>query len=127
MIRSFWNRLRLNLRALRHVATWNWLGRENVAESYDAIAATYDRDWLVHLQSTTDRLHGMLPEYLSHENKILELGCGSAYSTAWLRNRYPGVAITAIDISPGMIEKAKQRLGNDNLNVEFFCGDMLGQ
>ncbi len=125
MIQSFWNRLRLNLRALNLAVAGHWLRLEDVAESYDAIAETYDRNWLVHLQSTTDRLHELLAPSFPNANRILEPGCGSGYSTARLREQYPDAAITAVDISSVMLEKAKQRLANHGAGIEFRCDDML--
>lgn len=125
MTSSFWNRVRLNLRALRLAVTGRWLRGGDVAESYDTIAGTYDRNWLVHLQATTDRLHEMLPESLPQARRILELGCGSGYSTDRLRQLYPDVSVIAVDISSGMIEKAKERLADRGPEPEFFCGDML--
>ena len=41
---------------------------------------------------------------------ILDVGCGPANSTAVLRSLFPKAALTGIDTSPAMIEKAKANL-----------------
>lgn len=125
MIGALWNRLRLNGHAAGLVLRGQWLRVGDLAASYDNIAATYDRRWLVHLQSTTDRLHERLPGALTAGAGIVELGCGSGYSTMFLQSRYPDVPITAVDISSGMIEQAEKKLATENTRVAFHCGDML--
>ena len=52
---------------------------------------------------------------------ILDLGCGTGNYTRLLRNRYPKARITALDISPQMIEVAKLKLSNEP--VEFIVAD----
>lgn len=52
-------------------------------------------------------------------NTILDVGCGSGMSTLCLRNRFPNAAITGVDLSAGMLEKAKQL----SLNVDFLQKD----
>lgn len=126
MNRMFWKRLRLNFRAFRLAVLGDWLRNKDIAQSYDSIAATYDDRWLMHLQSTTDRLHRLLTDQCPNANRILELGCGSGYSTLRLREHYPESSISAVDISSGMIDKAKSRLDEFENPVDFFCDDMLG-
>jgi len=41
---------------------------------------------------------------------ILDVGCGTGYLTKLLLDRWPDARITAIDIAPGMIEYARDRL-----------------
>jgi ubiquinone/menaquinone biosynthesis C-methylase UbiE len=97
------------------------MNQSDVAASYDLLADTYDERWAVHLRATTDRLHNHLSEMLG-EGTILELGCGSGASTLFLRNKYADNPLVAVDISPGMIERAKVKLAQ---TVEFHIGDML--
>lgn len=58
--------------------------------------------------------------------KILEIGCGTGYLTSLLLEAYPHAHISAVDLAPGMIDVAKQRV--DALNaedrVEFICADI---
>jgi len=53
---------------------------------------------------------------------ILDVGCGTGYLTKLLLDRWPDARITAIDIAPGMIEYARDRFNESN--VEFACLDI---
>jgi trans-aconitate methyltransferase len=119
MFRDFWNRLRLNLRAAKHVWDNVWMTNADVARSYNRLADTYDERWASQLRSTTERLHEQLPDVLS-EGSIFELGCGSGTSTRLLCKKYE-LPIIAVDISSRMIERAQIKLAD----VEFYVGDML--
>lgn len=122
---TFWNRLRLNARALRLGLSGFWLTENDVAQSYNLLAEDYDENWLVHLRSSTDRLHEFASKIRPEADRVLELGCGSGYCTQWIGKTYPKCELLAVDISPGMIEKAKRRLAGERLEPEFRCGDML--
>jgi malonyl-CoA O-methyltransferase len=54
--------------------------------------------------------------------QILEIGCGTGYLTERLRQVYPNAQITAIDLAPGMIEVAHERIQHPN--VHFICADI---
>jgi len=53
---------------------------------------------------------------------ILEIGCGTGHLTRQLLSSFPNAAITAVDIAPGMIEFARERVKNGQ--VEFSCLDI---
>jgi malonyl-CoA O-methyltransferase len=53
---------------------------------------------------------------------ILEIGCGTGYLTAKLLQQFPKATIMAIDLAPGMIELAKQRIADER--IRFLCGDI---
>lgn len=53
---------------------------------------------------------------------ILEIGCGTGYLTKLLHDAYPQAKLTAVDIAPGMIEKAKQRL--NDAPITWLCADI---
>ncbi|MGL6197250.1 MAG: class I SAM-dependent DNA methyltransferase [Thermoguttaceae bacterium] len=131
MLTRILNRIRLNLRAIKLAVSGRWLQSSDYASSYDEIAATYDENWLKHLHSTTDEFHKLLPDTITGE--IIELGCGSGYTTQLLRKKYPSSKLIAVDISQQMLELAKNKLSNcneqENKNSEeicsFVCQDML--
>lgn len=55
-----------------------------------------------------------------HGMDVLEVGCGTGKTTAWLTiNVAPG-RVTAVDFSPAMIEKAVQK----SLPADFICMDV---
>ncbi|MCL5674815.1 MAG: methyltransferase domain-containing protein [Candidatus Omnitrophica bacterium] len=53
--------------------------------------------------------------------KILEPGCGTGNYTMILKNRFPDARITAFDLSPEMINRARGKLNNDS--VDFSVKD----
>ena len=125
ILQNLWNRLRLNLRAVRLAMSGIWMDNADVADSYNRLADTYDERWASQLCTTTDRLHQRLPDVLTEDGMILELGCGSGTSTLFLRDKYSDVPIIAVDISAGMIDQAQMKLPDTKQLVEFHVGDML--
>ena len=59
-----------------------------------------------------------IPENISPAS-ILDLGTGTGYLASAVKERFPDAEITINDISPEMIEVAKNKLGA----VQSFCGD----
>ena len=120
-IAKLFKRIHLNLRAAKLALTGRWLTPDDVAASYDALAATYRDNWLTHLCRTTDRLHELLPDQLPANDspQIIDLGCGTGYSTAYLAQKYPTANITAIDISAEMLNQAKETIAAGNVSDRF--------
>ncbi len=114
--------LRLNLQAAQLLVRCRWIGSRQVKASYDRIAPHYDANWLCRLRSVTDRLLTRLPEVPA--GKILDLGCGTGYTTGALAARYPNAEIIAQDISDGMLAVARKNYAAKN--VAFADGDMRG-
>jgi SAM-dependent methyltransferase len=54
-------------------------------------------------------------------DRILELGCGDGALSCFLASK--GFTVTGIDISPGMIEEAKQRAVREGVSVRFEVAD----
>jgi magnesium-protoporphyrin O-methyltransferase len=66
---------------------------------------------------------GQLPEDLTGL-RVLDAGCGAGQMTAELAAR--GARVTAVDISPSLVEIAARRLPAEHAHrVEFRAGDML--
>lgn len=59
----------------------------------------------------------MLSSALKSGDEVLELGCGTGYFTRELVKL--NVHITAIDISPELIEEAKKAINNENVNFQI--------
>lgn len=53
---------------------------------------------------------------------ILDIGCGTGYLTEQLLSCYPNARITAVDIASGMIEYAREKFKESN--IEFLCLDI---
>jgi malonyl-CoA O-methyltransferase len=102
----------------------NDLNKELVRKHFNRHAFEYDR--FSEVQSImADRLIMLLREQYpdSTFNNILELGCGTGILTEKLLNLFPGARITAVDISPAMINKTKEKLVNRTDSVTYLTGD----
>lgn len=75
----------------------------------------------------TGRPSAELRRVIEEENirrcRVLELGCGSGINAVWLAQQ--GFDVTAIDITPLAIEKARERAAAAGVNVHFAVDDVL--
>lgn len=51
---------------------------------------------------------------------ILDIGCGTGILTSLLKKKFPYTSFTLLDISPKMLEKARLKLGINN--IHYVCG-----
>jgi trans-aconitate 2-methyltransferase len=65
-------------------------------------------DFATQRQRAARDLVAAIPDFAVHH--ICDLGCGSGLSTALLRQRWPAAAIVAVDRSPAMLRRARERL-----------------
>src|SRR5437899_10891787 len=86
----------------------------SIRQAYSDWAATYDLD----RNLTRDLDQAVTQNTLAnlHCKSVLELGCGTGKNTALLAEI--GERICAIDFSPSMIEKARDKLRLDNVSFE---------
>ena len=93
----------------------------NVQEAYNNWSAAYDTDENLTRDLdrtvTRDTLLGL------HCKSILEIGCGTGKNTALLAQI--GEHVHAIDFSEGMLNKAREKLGSNN--VTFSLADITKQ
>jgi SAM-dependent methyltransferase len=54
-------------------------------------------------------------------SNMLDLGCGSGTDLAWFADRYPQRRYSGVDVSPRMVELARQRLGDRGIRVDRGC------
>ncbi|HMG75498.1 MAG TPA: class I SAM-dependent methyltransferase [Pyrinomonadaceae bacterium] len=89
-----------------------------IQQAYTDWSSTYDQD----RNLTRDLDEIVTRETLANLrcNSILEIGCGTGKNTALLAEI--GQHVTALDFSPGMIEKARAKLSNDH--VTFAVADL---
>ncbi len=90
-----------------------------VAPRYDLITRLLslgrDRVW-------KDRLIGMLPDL--EAPVCLDLACGTGDLTVRLGQRYPQGKVAGIDLTPAMIERARQRFAGSGNQLSFEVGDL---
>ncbi|WP_029037463.1 class I SAM-dependent DNA methyltransferase [Salinimicrobium xinjiangense] len=89
-----------------------------IGDSYNAWADSYDS-----MKNKTRDLEGKVlrQTFLNpHYGNILELGCGTGKNTGWLSEKADFV--TALDISPKMIEIARKKITAEN--VTFTEADL---
>jgi malonyl-CoA O-methyltransferase len=81
------------------------IDKQAVRRRFDRAAAAYDQH--THLQRR------MAAELLSRVElqpaAVLELGCGTGQLTACLHERFPSATIEAVDFSPAMLQRARER------------------
>jgi trans-aconitate 2-methyltransferase len=90
-----------------------------VAADYDRVAPTYNTAWQRHLEPITQQFLDRLPHPLT--GTILDLGCGTGASTRCLAARNPAARVVGVDVSPGMLEKARE----ENPGIDYRQADML--
>ena len=98
------NCLKLNWRMLGHLLAGRLLSGKEVAAGYDRLAAGYAENWLSRLRPVTEEMFALLPERVA--GNILDLGCGTGFTTAELERRYPATPVRAVDISAGVISRS---------------------
>lgn len=79
---------------------------------YDRIAEGYARWWSpVHRPATLELLDEIEPAVAAGGSRILDVGCGTGALAAAAVLRWPGVRVTGVDASAGMLAVATRELG----------------
>lgn len=84
------------------------------AARYDCYASVQRR--------LADELARNLGQQARHFNHILEIGCGTGYLTYLLRRTFPQARITALDLTPAILETARSRLAGAE-GIEWLVAD----
>ena len=58
----------------------------------------------------------------SGKKKLIEIGCSRGDATSFMSDKY-GHSITGVDLSPELIDAAKEKHGAKGLNLSFVSGD----
>ncbi len=98
------------------------VGREELRAAYDGVHGYYDDFWLVEASKPIDRL--LTSIRWGRAPRVFEAGCGTGYATALLARH--AASVVAADLSPGMLEEARERLRREKLeNVTLVAGDAI--
>lgn len=62
-------------------------------------------------------------ENINHTSEILDVGCGTGQTAAYLAHRYDS-KVTGIDVNPTMVVKAKKRIQKNRLPVKIIQGSI---
>jgi SAM-dependent methyltransferase len=93
---------------------------QSARTAYDAFASAYDVfNRAYQYESWTGKLLAAAEEAGLQGDRLLDVGCGTGLSFVALLDR--GWKVTACDISPGMLEIARQRAGD---RAELLVADM---
>jgi malonyl-CoA O-methyltransferase len=81
------------------------LDRRAVAQAFDRASASYDAAAALQ-ERVRNELLGRLDELQVTPGAVLDLGAGTGHATRALKNRFPKSLTVAVDIAPGMLERA---------------------
>jgi malonyl-CoA O-methyltransferase len=82
------------------------LDRRAVARAFDRASASYDAAAALQ-ERVRNELLGRLDELKVQPGAVLDLGAGTGHATRSLKRRYPQALTVAVDIAPGMLERAR--------------------
>lgn len=95
--------------------------KEQVKQRFASSADTYD-DFATVQRQLGYKLLEIIKSTGKDYTNILEIGCGTGFFTQLLHESYPNANILALDIAPSMVDKARERLG-ENDKVSFLVAD----
>jgi len=102
-------------------------GAKEIVMGYNSASATYEDYWLSVASGPIDELFEKLE--IKSGGHAIDCGCGTGYASAKLSQKVGETGkVIGIDLSPGMIEKANNRIQNLGIsNTEFRTGDVLDE
>lgn len=92
----------------------------------------FDFDWDAYYQGgaapwetkhSSTELRRVIAEEKLQPCQTIELGCGTGINAVWLAQQ--GFEVTAVDISPRAIEKARGRAAEAGVKIRFVVADVL--
>ncbi|MGR5237747.1 malonyl-ACP O-methyltransferase BioC [Vibrio alfacsensis] len=95
--------------------------KEAIASSFGKAANTYDKH-AAFQRDVGQRLLEKLPSDLTNK-RVLDLGCGTGYFSELLQQR--GADVVCADISPAMLDKARERCGDKRMSYVLADAENL--
>jgi len=98
------------------------IDKKKLERRFSRNAKTYDDYAVVQKQMSRKLISNIV---VKNPKKILEIGCGTGFLTELIAKEYPDAQILALDLAPGMIDVARDRLSSINTNgrINFKCAD----
>lgn len=87
------------------------MSKSNVRDSYDRLAEEYDERWSKYIDRSIDETLNRLP--VEPGMRVLDVGCGTGVLLERLLGDQPKLDAAGIDLSPGMLDIAEQRLSGE--------------
>ena len=81
---------------------------QNLLRRYASYAPNYDRKWGRYSVATLSRALEAIPA--EGHSSLIDVACGTGLLADMLRQHRPHLSMTGVDISPDMLEKARERL-----------------
>jgi ubiquinone/menaquinone biosynthesis C-methylase UbiE len=96
-------------------------------QAFDTYAKSYDVHFTNSLigKAQRDAVHRHLEKVIDGDTKqMLEVNCGTGYDALWFSNK--GIQVLATDISQGMLEEAKKKKHNGNMEFRQLSSTEIG-
>ncbi|MBU0800201.1 MAG: methyltransferase domain-containing protein [Alphaproteobacteria bacterium] len=81
-----------------------------VRDDYADLAPVYDRQWSGFNRAVRNWVMDRFPDRLPGGAQILDTGCGTGHMLADIAQAYPAHKLHGIDLSPAMLDQARQKL-----------------
>lgn len=94
----------------------------SLTKKYDHLARFYDWWWKTYTNHTVPRALSIAE--LHGKERVCDIGCGTGALEILLQEQHPSIRIDACDVSPGMIARAQQKLG-DSKSIAIREGDFV--
>jgi len=93
---------------------------DNIAHGYDRtndiISLGRYQSWMKHIVESAS---------VDNNSKILDCATGTGNVAIEFKSRYPGSEVKGVDVSEGMLEIARRKINDLDLEIELFNSDIL--
>lgn len=93
---------------------------EEMSDFFTARVDQYDEHMLTGVEGCKEAYEEMAKLVPSTCEKLLDLGCGTGLELEKIFQRFPGLAVTGIDLTQAMLDRLKQKYSDQSL--ELICG-----
>jgi SAM-dependent methyltransferase len=106
-------------------APWSWrLFRRPIRRVFDSLAPGWDERTQADSEERLAPIAAALEHIERRPRTALDIGTGTGTGAFFLASRYPEAEVTGIDLSPVMIEKARERAAKRDAQVRFETADI---